>query len=140
MDSGIIATLITGGLGVAAIIAPKFKCLCHCVDCRCQSCKFGILDNAMVDTHEVEFKRITAHGTDLIYVSTHAVNVNYSDDEPHTDVPSYFLQVEDNEHLPIAKTNSIFIHISIYVYMLSKEERYAEVIFILSKLGFIDQH
>ena len=104
MDSGIIATLITGGLGVAAIIASKFKCLCHCVDCRCQSCKFGFLDNAIVDTHEVEFKKIQANGNDLIYVSKNAVNVNDSDDEPHTDVPSDVLQVEEHEKLPIDKT------------------------------------
>ena len=105
MDSGIIATLITGGIGVAAIVASKFKCLCHCTGCfKCESCKFGFLDNAIVDTHEVEFKRITANGNDLIYVSKNTVNVNESDDEPHTDVPSDFLQVEDPENLPIDKT------------------------------------
>ena len=74
------------------------------MDCRCQSCKFGFLDNAIVDTHAVEFKRITANGHDLIYVSTNAVNVNDSDDEPHTDVPSDFLQIEEHANLPIDKT------------------------------------
>ena len=51
MDSGIIATLVTA----SAV---------NCVDCRCQSSKFGFLDNAIVETHEVEFKRITANGND----------------------------------------------------------------------------
>ena len=103
MDAGILATLVTGGLGVAAIIASKFKCLCHCVDCRCHSVKSKLLDSAIVDTHEVEFKRIQANGNDLIYVSNNAVNVNDSDDEPHTDVPSDFLQVEDPENISIDK-------------------------------------
>ena len=105
MEASVLATLITGGLGVAAIIASKFKCLCHCVDCRCHSFKFGFLDSPIVDTHEVKVKRITANGNALVFVSKHAVNVNDSDDEPPTDVPSVFLQVEDHATLPIDKTN-----------------------------------
>ena len=104
MDSGIIATLVTAGAGITVILVSRFKGLVNCVGCRCQSCKFWFLDNAIVDTHEVEFKRITANGNDLIYVSKNAVNVNDSDDEPHTDVPSDCLQVEDNDNLPIDKT------------------------------------
>ena len=47
------------------------------------------LDNAIVDTHEVEFKKINANGNDLIYVSKNSVNVNADDDdEHHTIVPS----------------------------------------------------
>ena len=34
-----------------------------------ESCKFGFLDNAIVDTHEVEFRKINANGNDLIHVS-----------------------------------------------------------------------
>ena len=104
MDAGILATLVTAGAGITGILVSRFKCLVSCVDCRCQSCKFGFLDNAIVDTHEVEFKKIQANGNDLIYVSKNAVNVNDSDDEPHTDVPSDLLQVDENENLPIDKT------------------------------------
>ena len=106
MDSGIIATLVTAGAGITGILVSRFKCLCHCTGCfKCESCKFGFLDNAMVDTHEVEFKRITANGNDLIYVSKNSVNVNESVDEPHTDVPSDLLQVGDPENLPIDNTH-----------------------------------
>ena len=105
MVSGIIATLVTASAGITGILVSRFKCLVHCTGCfKCESCKFGFLDNAIVDTHEVEFKKIQANGNDLIYVSKHAVNVNDSDDEPHTDVPSYFLQVEEPQNLPIDKT------------------------------------
>ena len=112
MDPGIIATLVTGGLGVAAIIASKFKCLCHCTGCfKCESCKFGFLDNAIVDTHEVEFKKIQANGNDLIYVSKKSVNVNDSDDEisNKTAVPSEFLQVEEHAICKLIKHHNIFI-------------------------------
>ena len=47
---------------------------------------------------------IMANGNDLIYVSKNAVNVNDSDDEPHTDVPSDCLQVENDDNLQIDKT------------------------------------
>ena len=106
MDAGILATLVTAGAGITGILVSRFKCLVSCVDCRCQSCKFGFLDNAIVDTHEVEFKKIQANGNDLIYVSKNAVNVNDSDDEisNKTEVPSEFLKVDENENLPIDKT------------------------------------
>ena len=70
MDAGLIATVVTGGVGIAALCVARFKCLCHCTGCcQFESCKFGFLDNAIVDTHEVEFKKINANGNDLIYVS-----------------------------------------------------------------------
>ena len=48
----------------------------------------------MVDTHEVEFRKINANGNDLIYVSKNSVNVNADDDdELHTIVPSEFMPV-----------------------------------------------
>ena len=80
LDTAILATFVTGGVGIVGILVNKFKCLCHCAGC-CQlvSCKWGFLDNAIVDTHEVEFKRITANDNDLIYVSKNAVNVNEND-------------------------------------------------------------
>ena len=97
MDAGLLATVVTGGVGIAALCASRFKCLVHCTGCcHFESCKFGFLDNAIVDTHEVEFKKINANGNDLIYVSKNAVNVNDSDDDHHTDPPSDFVPVHEN--------------------------------------------
>jgi hypothetical protein len=43
-----------------------------------RSFKFGFLDNSLVDEHNVEFKKISANGNDLIYVSK---NVVHNEDE-----------------------------------------------------------
>ena len=99
MDAGLLATVVTGGVGIAALCVSRFKCLVHCTDCcHFESCKFGFLDNAIVDTHEVEFKKINANGNDLIYVSKNAVNVNdgNDDDDHHTNPPSDFVPVNEN--------------------------------------------
>ena len=97
MDAGLLATVVTGGIGIAGLCIARFKCLCHCTGCcHFESCKFGFLDNAIVDTHEVEFKKINANGNDLIYVSKNAVNVNDDDDDHHTDPPSDFVPVNEN--------------------------------------------
>ena len=97
MDAGLLATVVTGGIGIAGLCIARFKCLCHCTGCcHFESCKFGFLDNAIVDNHEVEFKKINANGNDLIYVSKNAVNVNDDDDDHHTDPPSDFVPVNEN--------------------------------------------
>ena len=98
MDAGVLATVVTGGVGSVALCVSRCKRLCHCTGCcrHFESCKFGFLANAIVDTHEVEFKKINANGNDLTYVSTHAVNVNDSDDDHHTDPPSDFVPVNEN--------------------------------------------
>ena len=90
MDPALTATVVTGSVGIVALCVSRFKCLVHCTSCcHFESCKFGFLDNAIVDTHEVEFKKINANGNDLIYVSKNSVNVNADDDdEHHTIVPS----------------------------------------------------
>ena len=90
MDAGLTATIVTGGVGIVALCVSRFKCLVHCTSCcHFGSCKFGFLDNAIVDTHEVEFRKINANGNDLIYVSKNSVNVNADDDDEHlTVVPS----------------------------------------------------
>ena len=70
MDAGLLATVVTSGVAVAVLCVSRFKCLVHCTGCcHFESCKFGVLDNAIVDSHEVEFKKINANGNDLIYVS-----------------------------------------------------------------------
>ena len=46
-------------------------------------------------------------------VSKHDVNPNESDGEPHTNVPSDVLQVEDPETVPIGRTTYIYIYICI---------------------------
>ena len=58
LSEGIAATLITGGVGICAIFANKFKLIVSCGSCcRLESCKFGFLDTAIVDEHNVEFKK-----------------------------------------------------------------------------------
>ena len=70
MNPALTATVVTGGVGILAICAAKFKCLVHCSSCcHVESFKFGVLDNAIVDNHEVEVRKINANGNDLIYVS-----------------------------------------------------------------------
>ena len=62
LSESVIATLITGGVGISAIFAQKFKCIVSCGSCcRLESCKFGcfFFDTAIVDEHNVEFKKIT---------------------------------------------------------------------------------
>ena len=91
MDASLLATVVTGGVGIVALCISRFKCLVHCTSCcHFESCKFGFLDNAIVDTHEVEFRKISANGNGLVYVSKNSVNVNVDDDEEeqHTFVPS----------------------------------------------------
>ena len=98
MDPSLLATVVTGGVGIAALCISRFKCLVHCTSCcHIESCKFGFLDNAIVDTHEVEFKKINANGNDLIYVSKNSVNVNDDDDDDyHTNPPSDFVPVNED--------------------------------------------
>ena len=81
LDTAILATFVTGGVGKVGLLVNKCKCLCHCTGCcRIKSCKWGVLDNAIVDTHEVEVKKIRINGNDLCYVSKSAVNVNEESD------------------------------------------------------------
>ena len=98
MDAGLTSTIVTGGVGIAALCVSRFKCLVHCASCcHFESCKFGFLDNAIVDTHEVEFRKINANGNDLIYVSKNSVNVNADDDDDHhTNPPSDFIPVNED--------------------------------------------
>ena len=90
MDPALTATVVTGGVGIVALCVSRFKCFVHCTSCcHFESCKFGFLDNAIVDSHEVEFRKINANGNDLIYVSKKSVNVNADDDDDrHTNPPS----------------------------------------------------
>ena len=104
MDPSFLATVVTGGVGIVVLCVSRFKCLVHCTGCcHFENCKFGFLDNALVDTHEVEFKKINLNGNDLRYVSTNSVNVNAEeDDDHHTNPPSAFIPVnEDNRNRTI---------------------------------------
>ncbi len=79
LSESLAATLITGGVGIVAVLVSKFKCLVQCDGCcSLRSFKFGFLDNSLVDEHNVEFKKISANGNDLIYVSK---NVVHNEDE-----------------------------------------------------------
>ena len=75
LSESAVATLITGSVGIVAVLISKFKCLVQCDGCcSVRSFKFVFLDNSLVDEHNVEFKKITANGNDLIYVSKNVVH------------------------------------------------------------------
>ena len=95
MCASLLATVVTGGVGIVAMCIYRCRCLVHCTNCcHVASCKFGFLDNAIVDTHEVEFRNINANGNDLFYVSKQSVNVNADeDDDRHTNPPSESIPV-----------------------------------------------
>ncbi len=79
LSESAVATLIIGCVGVAAVIASKFKCIVECDGCcSMRNFKLGVLENSLVDEHNVEFKKITANGNDLVYVSK---NIVHEDDE-----------------------------------------------------------
>ena len=75
LSESAIATLITGSVGIVAVLISKFKCIVQCDGCcKIKVFKFGFLDNSLVDERNVEFKKITANGNDLIYVSKNVVH------------------------------------------------------------------
>ena len=98
MDASLLATVVTGGVGIVALCISRFKCLVHCTSCcHFESCKFGVLDNALVDTHEVEFRKISANGNGLVYVSKNSVNAKADDDDDrHTNPPWDFIQANED--------------------------------------------
>ncbi len=77
----LLATLITVSVGIVCVIVIRFKCIVQMDGCcSCRSCKFGLLDNSIVDDHEVTMKTISVNGTDVLYKSKNVVNID-SDDE-----------------------------------------------------------
>ena len=67
MEAGLLATIVTGGIGTAALCINRCKCIVNCTGCcHFENCKFGFLDNAIMDTNDVEFKNIVANGNDFI--------------------------------------------------------------------------
>ena len=82
LSDSAIATIITGSVGILAVLISKFKCLIQCDGCfSVKSFKFGFLDNSLVDEHNVEFKKTTANGNDLIYVSKNVLHDENIDEE-----------------------------------------------------------
>ncbi len=81
LSEGLLATIVTGGVGIVGVIVSRFKCIVQMDGCcSCRSCKFGLLDNSIVDDHEVTMKTISVNGTDMVYKSKNFVVVD-SDDE-----------------------------------------------------------
>ena len=103
LSESVIATLITGGVGIAAIFANKFKLIVSCGSCcRLESCKFGFVDTAIVDEHTVEFKKINVNGNDLIYVSKNVVNIDDEDDNHTIPQPDFIPENErQRQHLEV---------------------------------------
>ena len=81
LSEGLLATIITGCVGIAGVIVSRFKCIVQMDGCcACRSCKFGLLDNSIVDDHEVIMKTISLNGTEMAYKSNNFVHID-SDDE-----------------------------------------------------------
>ncbi len=81
LSEGLLATIVTGTVGVVGVIVSRFKCIVQMEGCcSCKSCKFGLLDNSIVDDHEVTLKTASINGTDVLYKSKNFVNID-SDDE-----------------------------------------------------------
>ena len=81
LSEGLLATIVTGGVGIVGVIVSRFKCIVQMDGCcSCRSCKFGQLDNSIVDDHEVIMKTINVNGTELAYKSKNFVQID-SDDE-----------------------------------------------------------
>ena len=58
LSESVTATLIIGCVGIVAVRISKFKCIVQCDGCcSLRSFKFGVLDNSLVDEHNVEFKK-----------------------------------------------------------------------------------
>ena len=91
LSESILATLVTGTIGVCGIVASKFICLISFNGCcRCESCKFGFLDSSIVDDNTIEVKKISANNHDFIYVSKNHVQVDSDDESHHTTLPENF--------------------------------------------------
>ena len=53
LSEGLMATLVTGGMGVLGMLVSRFKCIVQTDGCcSCRSCKFGLLDASIVDDAE----------------------------------------------------------------------------------------
>lgn len=87
LSEGLLATIVTGTVGVVGVIVSRFKCIVQMDGCcSCKSCKFGLLDNSIVDDHEVTLKTASINGTDVLYKSKNFVNIDSDDEgdrEPH---------------------------------------------------------
>ena len=58
LSESVTATLITGCVGIVAVLLSKLKCIAQCDGCcALRSFKFGVLDNSLVDEHNLEFKK-----------------------------------------------------------------------------------
>ena len=81
LSEGLLATLITGAVGISGVIVSRFKCIVQMDGCcKCRSCKCALLDNSIVDDHEVIMKTISLNGTEMAYKSKNFVQID-SDDE-----------------------------------------------------------
>ena len=76
LSESLTATLITGCVGIVAVLVSKFKCIVQCDGCcALRSFRFVFLDNSVADEHNAEFEKIRATGNGLIYVSENVVHI-----------------------------------------------------------------
>ena len=81
LSESLLATLITGGVGICGILVSRFKCMTQFDGCcSLKGCKIGLTDASIVDENEVSVKTVTINGVDLAYRSKNFVQID-SDDE-----------------------------------------------------------
>ncbi len=83
-SEGLLATMVTGGVGLLGVLVSRFKCIVQMDGCcSCRSCKWGLLDASIVDDQEVTLKTANINGTDVLYRSKNFIQID-SDDEDAT--------------------------------------------------------
>jgi hypothetical protein len=81
LSEGLLATMVTGGVGLLGVLVSRFKCIVRMDGCcSCRSCKWGLLDASIVDNQEVTLKTANINGTDVLYKSKNFIQID-SDDE-----------------------------------------------------------
>ena len=69
MDSGLAATLATGGMGIITMIVHKIKCIYTRENGECVGCRCGCMDKPILeDETDIEVTTVTVNNVDLLYV------------------------------------------------------------------------
>jgi hypothetical protein len=98
LSEGLLATMVTGGVGLLGVLVSRFKCIVQMDGCcSCRSCKWGLLDASIVDDQEVTLKTANINGTDVLYRSKNFIQID-SDDEDAT-MPSSCRRAEIEQEL-----------------------------------------
>jgi hypothetical protein len=81
MGDVLIGTVVTGSLGIAALLISKFKCICEVQNCKMKTCKIGVIESNIVDDHEIEYKKINLNANDILYMSKNTMKNKEPEEE-----------------------------------------------------------